>query len=210
MANCNAVDNAVVARGGSDNGSGICITGWFGTCLSEDDQERRVIREARLWLGVFDDEGYVTPSFQADQVVAACVVFHDPDGQCSYEQIRAAVKDINGDLDVTPALVGPVATEALRRTLPENRIKPGPVLVASIAAVLATRIVGPSTVVVSDTDMEIMSRNCVDGEAWSVVGFIGGELLHPCEVLPIFSPGGGDAFEAASTRPEPSTSILSG
>ncbi len=56
---------------------------------------------------------------------------------------------------------------------------------------LASRIVGPSTVVVTDAHLEAMTRNCVSGPAWEKVGFAGDELLHPCEVLPIFSPGRG-------------------
>jgi hypothetical protein len=193
--NCDPVINAANGRG-TDNGSGICIRGWFGSCLTLEDQQRRVIRDARLWLGVFDRNGYLTESFQADQAAAACVAYHAFPAECVYDTISDAIGDLNDDHDVTPALLGFVTTNAVKRTLPDGRPIVGQAIVESIAIHLAQRFYNPIAQP-DDEDVEHMVRECMQGPAWQVVGFLNG--LHPCEVMPIFAPGG-DVPEAADHK----------
>lgn len=196
--NCGAIDNAVIARNGADNGQGICIAGWFGTCLTEEDQERRVIREARLWLGIFDSDDYLTESFQADQAVALCAAFHSPRSDCVFNDIADEIESINDDLDdqVTPALIGAVTATGVQRTLPGGRINVPQAVVDYIALNFAARFIGGADRE-SASDRETVSRRCADGPALDVVGFIAAR--HPCDVLPIFAPGS-DVREAASHK----------
>lgn len=185
--NCSPID-AYLQMAGTSNGSGVCIAGWFGTCLTLEDQERRVIEDARLWQATFDEDGYLSAEFMSAQAGRACAAYID--GGCDAEEIADQVDGLDlSQIDLTDpnaALTVATATATLVSTTantPPASLKQS-VVDNIAAATVAAEATNPEN---DEIATAALVRTCEQSAAALTAGFMYG--AHPCDLYPIFFPG---------------------
>lgn len=180
LTNCDAIEDAAAARP-NDNGFGICI-GDFGDCVTDQDQIRDIVREARNRQGIFDDTGRLRREFVAEQAFFACLRDHAFPVECSLPSLYD-----NAPEGLTPDLLWAGATTAVRETLPEGRVRLSPGAKAGIAAFLVAAVVAAANFFDGDTAEQVVEF-CDESPTVELLNYVNG--LHPCEALPVFAPGG--------------------
>jgi hypothetical protein len=164
----------------NDNGWGICIFG-HGDCVTDDSQVRDMVDSARKKQGIFDGDGNLDENFLRHQVAMQCALWYADAQKCYDEALKLNFPDNSSGDDFTkllaagtiaipaPGAINPEAAEAMARAL------------ARTAAVIAAGI--------AVEQLAEAVKNCMAGPALSVVKQLF-PFLHPCEELPMYSPGG--------------------
>ena len=186
---CAAIEELARERP-DDSGFGICVGPISINCADDESQERDIVEEARVAQGIFDGDGTLSENFIREQVAIQCALWFEDAQACIDEAGRADVPDDVSAEDFAAVLGAVTTTLPVPQGInPEIARRIAEALKATAAAVGAA--VG--TAVIADAVAE-----CLGGPALRVVG----ELIpfeHPCESLPMYSPGN-DTGEAVGHR----------
>lgn len=186
--NCDAVRRLAQERP-DDNGGGVCILGFF-DCVDDQSQERDIVEEAREQQGVFDgDDGDLSEDFVRLQVALQCAMWAADSGPCFDAAARLDLDDYGAEQFAEALAAGSIAVPIPGSGVganPETMRRIGQTLIALGALVVAA---------VTIDELAEAVRQCFESPIARVIELVV-PFVHPCERLPMFSPGGDVATAA--------------
>ena len=175
---CDAIRDLAEERP-NDDGWHICVFG-VGDCVSDESQMRDVVEEARVKQGVFDGDGNLDLIFLQEQVALLCAAWYQDAQHCFDEAPKVPFDDRNPDHLLEVLALGTIAIPAPGLANPQTVGRIADALAKTAAAVAA----GFTAAQIAEA-----VRACIQGDALKVIGTQITLLRHPCEQLPMYSPG---------------------
>jgi Ca2+-binding RTX toxin-like protein len=181
--NCTAIEELAAERG-NDNGFGICVSG-VGDCTTDGEQERDIVEEARVIQRVFTPDGHLTEIYLKNQAFLLCLLWSSDDDACGDAATDLLFRDDIRAEDLAAAMAQAV------RVLPVPGANPDVEIDSTRLARVVEGLLAAGAVLstVNRTDVEQAVRSCYDSKVLQVINQII-RTDHPCETLPVFSPGG--------------------
>jgi Mg-chelatase subunit ChlD len=203
VTNCEPLRQWVTARYGTGTSCDNNFPVKWG-CASFDERVRQQVRHAVDAQAIFQRDGNLRQDFLAEQATVACLQLSDRSPLCKRDKFRKHAPKNVPALTVAPA-IAKVVNDTLKvddvfktgnggGSLPRIRWR----------VLLALSVTGLADAVATTT-----TDNCVSEKLaiLSTVGFVlsAGGYKHPCEIMPIFLPGGLWTESTGTTSTDQST-----
>jgi hypothetical protein len=177
---CDAIRKLAESRP-NDNGWGICIWG-IGNCVTDESQMRDIVESARKEQGIFNGDGFLDKRFLQEQAALECAMWFSDAQKCFDDASNFTFRD-----DLDPDQYG-LAAAAIASTFPGTA---NPVTARQIAEALAKTAALVAAGITAEELTKTIAK-CIEGPALRVIQAVVktvAPFLHPCEALPIYSPG---------------------